>query len=251
MKSRRQYILALVIAHRTFAPRLWSTVGALALIAAFIALGRWQLARAEYKRTLNAQFTAGTDATLSLGAAGAKPMPRYQHVAAAGHFDGERQVLLDNMTLGEQAGFRVLTPFVLDDGRLLLVDRGWFALGRTRSDWPSLDIAPAARTIRGRLDDLPVPGIRLEGGSDEVMARAWPKLMNYPAWPELEAAYGRSLYPRILLLDRDQPDGFTRAWTPPGFGPERHIAYAVQWFGLAFTVFVFYGVLNLRKGSAA
>ena len=52
MKSRRQYILALVIAHRTFAPRLWSTVAALALIAAFIALGRWQLARADYKRAL-------------------------------------------------------------------------------------------------------------------------------------------------------------------------------------------------------
>ncbi|MGH8314963.1 MAG: SURF1 family protein, partial [Steroidobacterales bacterium] len=141
--------MALLIAHRTFAPRLWSTVGALALIAAFIALGRWQLVRADYKRQLFAEFAAGTDATLSLSAAGSKSLPRYQHVAASGHFDGGRQVVLDNMMRGEQAGFRVLTPFVLDDGRLLLVDRGWFALGRTRTDWPSLTIAPTAHTIRG------------------------------------------------------------------------------------------------------
>ncbi len=226
-------------------------MGALALIAGFIALGRWQLARADYKRALFTYFAAGTDATLSLATAGSKLLPRYQHVTASGHFDGERQVVLDNMTHGEQAGFRVLTPFALDDGRLLLVDRGWFALGRTRTDWPSLALAPTARTIRGRLDELPVPGIRLEGPSAEGMAGSWPKLMNFPAWPELEAAYGRSLYPKILLLDRDQPDGFTREWTPPGFGPERHIAYAIQWFGLALTVAVIYAVLNLRKASAA
>jgi len=79
--------LALVIAHRTFAPRLWSTVGALALIATFIALGRWQLARADYKRQLFAEFAAGSDATLSLAAADSKSLPRYQHVAASGHFD--------------------------------------------------------------------------------------------------------------------------------------------------------------------
>ena len=243
--------MALVIAHRTFAPRLWSTVGALALIAAFIALGRWQLARADYKRALFAQFAAGSDTTLSLAAAGSKSLPRFQHVAASGHFDGERQVVLDNMTRGEQAGFRVLTPFLLDDGRLILVDRGWFALGRTRTDWPSLTIAPTARSVSGRLDELPVPGIRLEGSSAEAMPGPWPKLMNYPAWAELEAAYDRSLYPRILLLDRDQPDGFTREWTPPGFGPERHVAYAIQWFGLALTVAVLYAVLNLHKESAA
>jgi surfeit locus 1 family protein len=243
--------LALVIAHRTFAPRLWSTLGALALIAAGIALGRWQLARADYKRHLFAEFAAGTDATLSLSAAGTKSLPRYQHVGASGHFDGARQVVLDNMTHDEQAGFRVLTPFELDDGRLLLVDRGWFALGRTRTDWPALELAATARTIRGRLDKLPVPGIRLAGPGAEAMPTAWPKLMNYPAWPELEAAYGRKLYPNILLLDRDQPDGFTRNWTPPGFGPERHIAYAVQWFALALMVAVLYAVLNLRKESAA
>ncbi|MGH8262128.1 MAG: SURF1 family cytochrome oxidase biogenesis protein, partial [Steroidobacterales bacterium] len=108
-----------------------------------------------------------------------------------------------------------------------------------------------AHTIRGRLDELPVPGIRLAGPSAEAMPGPWPKLMNYPAWPELAAAYGPGLYPRILLLDRDQPDGFTREWTPPGFGPERHIAYAIQWFGLALTVAVIYAVLNFREASAA
>lgn len=234
-------------AHRRFAPGIALTLGTVALVAAFVLLGRWQLARADYKRQLFAEFAAGTDATLDLAASGTKTPSRYQHVSARGHFEAARQVVLDNLSLDERAGFRVLTPFVLEDGRRVLVDRGWFALGGSRMDWPSLAVGEDARTIRGRLDELPVPGIRIAGSTTEATPTPWPKLMNFPTWADLEAAYGTKLHPQILLLDRDQPDGFTRAWQPPGFGPERHVAYAVQWFGLAALVAVLYVVLNYRK----
>jgi surfeit locus 1 family protein len=250
MRDGGQYSVAPAVARRTFAPRLWSTVLAIALGALLVALGRWQLARAAEKRALFAEFAAGADATLNLASAGAKPLPRYQHVAAAGHFDGAHQILLDSMTHAEQAGFRVLAPFMLDDGRTILVDRGWIALGGSRTDWPPLDIAPGHREIRGRVDELPVPGVRLPGPATENTASAWPKLMNYPELPELEAALARQLYPRILLLDPGEPDGFVREWRPPGFAPERHIGYAVQWFALALTLAVIYVILNLRKNES-
>lgn len=225
--------------------------GALALIVAFVLLGRWQLARADYKRELFAEFAAGADATLNLAGLGTPIPGRYQHIAAHGRYDSEHQVVLDNLSLNERAGFRVLTPFVLEDGTVVLVDRGWFVLGRTRADWPALDVPTAPRGLRGRIDELPVPGIRLDAPSLEATTQTWPKLMNFPTWPDLEAAYGRKLYPKIVLLDRAEPDGFTREWTPPGFAPERHVAYAVQWFGLAATVAALYVVLNLRKQAPA
>jgi surfeit locus 1 family protein len=243
--------LALLIAHRTFAPRLWSTLLTIALLALFLMLGRWQLHRADEKRTLFDEFAAGSDTTISLANAGSRALPRYQHVAMAGHYDGEHSILLDSMTYAERAGFRVLTPFVLDDGRTLLVDRGWIPLGRSRTDWPSLAVATDHRTIRGRVDELPVPGIRLAGPATEATPGAWPKLMNYPELAELESAIGTKLYPRILLLDSDQAEGFVRAWTPPGFPPERHIAYAVQWFAMALTLFLVYLILNLHKQTSS
>jgi surfeit locus 1 family protein len=241
--------LALVIAHRTFAPRLWSTLLALALFALLIALGRWQLTRAAEKRALFAEFAAGSDATLSLANTGSDGLLRYQHVVAAGRFESDHQFLLDNMTHAERAGFRVLTPFALDDGRTVLVDRGWIPLGRTRTDWPPLDVATDAREVRGRIDELPVPGIRLSGPATEKTVTAWPRLMNYPERAELEAALGTKVYPRILLLDKDQEDGFLRDWAPPGFPPERHVGYAIQWFAMALTLAVLYLILNLRKNE--
>jgi cytochrome oxidase assembly protein ShyY1 len=36
-----------------------------------------------------------------------------------------------------------------------------------------------------------------------------------------------------VLLDADAPDGYVRDWQAPTLGPERHVAYAGQWFALA------------------
>jgi len=52
-----------------------------------------------------------------------------------------------------------------------------------------------------------------------------------------------------LLLDPDAADGFARAWQPQVMTPEKHIAYAVQWFGLAIALFIIYIVVNLKKVS--
>ena len=244
----RQYSVALVIAERTFSPRLWSTLLTFGLLALLVSLGRWQLARAEQKRVLFAEFAAGSVVSVNLSGSGARQLTRYQHVHASGRYSGEHQFLLDNMTLEERAGFRVLTPFVLDDGRTLLVDRGWIPLGRTRTDWPALTISSAPREIRGRLDDLPVPGIRLAGPATESAPGTWPRLVNFPERAELQTALGLALYPRIVLLDRDQAEGFARAWAPPGLPAVRHIGYALQWFAMALTLAVLYLMLNLRKG---
>jgi surfeit locus 1 family protein len=220
-----------------------------ATLALLISLGRWQLARAEQKRVLFAEFAAGSDATLSLSGTAAEKLPRYQHVRVSGHFAGDHQFLLDNMMNGERAGFRVLTPFVLDDQRTVLVDRGWVPLGESRTDWPALTLANDTREIRGRVDELPAPGIRLSGPATESTPVSWPRLVNYPERPELETALGIKLYPRIVLLDRDQADGFTRDWVPPGFPPEHHIGYAVQWFAMALTLGILYLILSLRKNE--
>ena len=50
-----------------------------------------------------------------------------------------------------------------------------------------------------------------------------------------------------MLLDPGAPDGFERDWRPAlGFGPERHLGYAVQWFAFALVAVVMLIALNLR-----
>src|SRR5580692_12703651 len=106
----RQYIVPIKLGTRTFAPRWFTTLLTIVLIAMLIALGRWQLRRAEEKRALFDAFAAGTDVTQLIEFQTPK-IARYQHVEAGGHYDGRRQVLIDNMVNAGRAGYFVITPF--------------------------------------------------------------------------------------------------------------------------------------------
>jgi surfeit locus 1 family protein len=70
----------------------------------------------------------------------------------------------------------------------------------------------------------------------------------FPQPEDLERVLGSRVASRIVLLDADLPDGYERAWRPSiGFGPERHLGYALQWFALALTGVVAFIAMNLRR----
>jgi surfeit locus 1 family protein len=226
---------------RRFAPRVHWTLLALAGIALFASLGRWQLQRAEEKRELFAGFAAGNMAAVDLPD-GLGTVERYRRVRASGRYDAARQFLLDNMPREGVPGAHVLTPLLRDDGSIVIVDRGWIAMGGDRATLPALPVDEAPRSVTGRADRLPRPAVELAAPP----ATGWPRLVSFPTTAELSAALGADVHPQVVLLDADQPDGFGRDWRPPGMPPERHVGYAVQWFGLAVAVAVTWFVLSFR-----
>ena len=136
------------IGSRIFDPRLFTTFLTIVLIAALLALGRWQLWRADAKRALDDRFAAGADATRTIDRE-TLPLPRYQHIEASGAYDSERQVLIDNMSSGQgRAGYYVITPFALRDGGWILVNRGWVPVGRSRAELPAATSTSAGSSVR-------------------------------------------------------------------------------------------------------
>jgi surfeit locus 1 family protein len=226
------------------------TLLTLVILALLISLGRWQLRRAEEKRVLYDSFAAGQDATRPIEATTPR-LPRYQHLEAAGHYDDTRQVLIDNMVEAGQAGYFVITPFELQAGGWILVNRGWVPLGASRADRPSIPASAQLRTLHGRADKLPSPGIQL--GSRVALTPPYPVVAGFPTHDEVAALLKEQHWAGaadLILLDAGEPDGYVRNWSPPGFPPMRHIGYAVQWFGLAAALFVIYIVTNSRPVAA-
>jgi surfeit locus 1 family protein len=75
-------------------------------------------------------------------------------------------------------------------------------------------------------------------------------VLNFPTHAEIESVLGEAVESRILLLDPGRPDGFEREWRPSlGFGPERHLGYAIQWFALALTLVVIFIALSLKRSD--
>jgi surfeit locus 1 family protein len=238
----------LKIGSRLFAPRPFTTLVTLALLVALVALGRWQLRRADEQQRLVDAFAAGTDAARAVEL-GTPPLPRFQRVDAHGRYDTSRQVLIDNMTSDDgRAGYYVITPFALSGGGWLLVNRGWTPMGASRAVLPDVSVPGNERPLHGRIDKLPSPGIHM--GHPEPLQPPFPVRATYPSRPELQALLHErdlSAAGELVLLDAAEPDGYLRRWKAPGLPPMRHLAYAVQWFGLAATLLVIYVATNLRR----
>jgi surfeit locus 1 family protein len=242
--------MRLRIAHRVFAPRLWAVLLTGITVASFVSLGWWQIGRGREKQAMVDSFARGTQTSVALsGDVTVDELPRYQHVRAEGRYDPTRQVLIDNMpSQAGRPGYRVLTPFLREGSdRLLLVDRGWVPLGQSREMLPPVYVSPEFRAVSGRLDQLPAPGIRV-GEAGVRGDTKWPRVLNFPRSQDLEQALGQAVEPRILLLDPAAPNGFERVWRPAmGFGPERHLGYAIQWFALALVAAILFVTLSLER----
>jgi len=238
------------IGSRRLTATWWLTALTAAGVLLFGALGHWQWQRSIFKRQLQQAFAAGSLHVEPLGARSLSALPRYLRLEVFGRYDAGHQFLLDNISRDGRAGFEVLTPFVLADGRTLLVNRGWVPLrDGSRDRLPEIAFSPSGEsTITGRLDLLPVTGLEA-GRAPPAIDGPWPRLTSFPATAELARALKRVIEPRQLLLDADQPHGYRRDWQPGSatFGPERHLAYAVQWWSFAALAVFLFVLLNLRR----
>lgn len=209
-------------------------VGLLALGALFAWLAAWQLERAAVSRATLAQFDGGAAEPVlealpnALGEA-----ERFRRVEVRGEYEAELQLLLDNMLHDGVAGYHVLTPLrVHGFAERVLVNRGWVPAGSDRRVLPDVSVGAGARTLAGRVERLPRPGLRL--GADSDGAGAGPAVvLQYPTAETLASRLGRPVFDYQLLLDPAAPDGYVRAWRAPVIAPERHLAYAGQWGALA------------------
>jgi surfeit locus 1 family protein len=156
--------------------------------------------------------------------------------------------LLENKLYRGRAGVHVLTPFETRAGDLLLVNRGWLPLPPDRSSLPAVPTPDGELELRGRLAPISQPGVQL-GEPVALQPDRWPQLMVYPDWTRIETALRRPVHQQVLYLDADHAAGFEdRNWTPFTMGPDRHKAYAVQWYGLAATAIVIWLILGIRGG---
>jgi surfeit locus 1 family protein len=250
-------VLQVELRHHRLRAGAWMTVLACVGVLAFGLLGRWQWHRAAEKRALEAAFAAGElQPGTELGARSTADLPRYAALRVRGRYDWVHQFLLDNMGHAGATGYEVLTPLRLEDGRVLLVNRGWLPLPDGRRDRLP-DIAPLpyigppqtySVEHAGRIDLLPSAALKM-GHAAPGAGPAWPKRTSFPTTPELAAALGRPIEPRQLLLGAGEPDGYLRDWRPAGegFGPARHLAYALQWWAFAALTLFLYLFLNIER----
>ena len=112
-----------------FRPLFWLTLVTLPAFFTLILLGSWQLQRLQWKNQLIDQFEARTAApAVSPPLAGNLTADgEFTRLALVGEFRHDQEIYLTGRTYEGNAGFHVVTPFLLADGRTILINRGWVA----------------------------------------------------------------------------------------------------------------------------
>ncbi len=230
---------------RRFRPGLTLTVACSIMFVMLIGLGVWQLERLQWKLGLIAHAETRM-------AAPAVPYPAetqdpaaldFRHVVASGVFLNDRSMAFGAVQRGGQLGGELVTPLRLDDGRVLLVDRGWLPEAMLPPH------VPAGAQLSGHVE---VSGVLRYGGDA-------PKGLFTPAndpgkrrwyWFDQSAlaqAAGAPVQPFILFVNRAAKPGELPAPEPVEVDYRNaHLGYAITWFSLAAALIVFYIMLGLR-----
>ncbi len=232
---------------------IFSIVVYLFFLILLISLGFWQLGRADEKRALLAKEQQAGDEKvikfLSINDAEDSEISRYRQIELIGQYDTEHQFLIDNQIVDGQVGYFVLTPFKLEgNNRVVLVNRGWVALNKNRSILPDVSIAGKQKiNLIGRTNHFPSVGIRLSGA--EIPTDGWPSVVQVVDVNVLSMRLSYPLFPFQIELDANMSDGYKRNWkmTSSVMPPEKHIAYAVQWFVLAITLTLMFIGISRNK----
>tara|TARA_R110002111_G_scaffold1495_3_gene10186 strand:- start:35065 stop:35787 length:723 start_codon:yes stop_codon:yes gene_type:complete len=222
------------------------TLLAILVLALLLALGYWQLDRAQQKQALldlqaaRVQLEPVAIDTVRMN----KEHLRYLPVTVSGAIDADQQILIDNQIKQGRAGYFVLTPIKLTNNSAILLNRGWLPLGDDRNTLPDVKIDAVTLTVNGRLDHFPSVGIALEGA--DVLSDGWPAVVQTINLNKVSERLGYPVMPYQVLLDNDEQYGYEREWTLFEMGPEKHHGYAFQWFALALTWLILYFVVTIK-----
>jgi len=215
----------------------------------FCSLGAWQWGRAGQKQAMladTARVLAERRAQPLALAADPGRVQAYDWAAGEGEFLPGPAILLDNQTRDRQPGVRAYRAFQpAGGGTPLLVELGWLPVPGDRR-MPAVPPLPGRQRVAGLLVAPPAEGIAQADAAPQpdgsllviaLQQDALARALDLPA-----------LSPRLLKLDPDLPLGYARDLDilPNTLPPERHVGYAVQWFGLAATVLATALVLTWR-----
>ena len=226
-----------------FRPGFAPTLVVLAVLPLLVFLGFWQLDRGEQKRELlNHYAERQVAAPVTVEQLLTFDDPAFRRVQLRGHFDGQHSLLLDNRMRDGKVGVELLQPFQDQaSGQWLLLNRGWI-------EWPSRRTPPVFSTPDQLLDlegwVYESPGAPFQLRADPTTGD-WPRLVTavFPArlWDEL----GRIGFNDEVRITPG-PAAYQADWPviATGMGPEKHTAYAVQWFAMALALCGLYGYLG-------
>lgn len=150
-------------------------------------------------------------------------------IALTGEFVDDKVFLLDNQPNKGRLGYRVYQIFERNNNTLM-VNLGWIQGSIDRNILPDVLPITGQHTITGHVREVEV-GIQLQ--QQNLTDVSWPLRVQQIEIEKFSELINKKLLPFVVYLDKKEPLGYKKNWQPIVMPPEKHRAYAFQWFSLA------------------
>ena len=234
-----------------FRPKLLPSVGTACLLALFIHLGLWQSSKGE--RALAAREHHAARAQLGpthVGSTLLDPeLTQDAPLVVTGTYESAGSFYVDNRQMDGRPGLHKVTPLKIEGTQTrILINRGWVPWGTSRSQLPTVDTPIQTVTVTGIAAVPTSKGFFLMPDRPEAWPELWSRL-------DLKRYTAQSSHPvqQVVLLQTSDDGGpnLVRKWPPPEDRAAMHQSYAMQWFGMALALAVFFGVASTRRSNVA
>jgi surfeit locus 1 family protein len=233
---------------------LWPSLAALAGVAFLVALGNWQMRRLDWKQGLIGSIAERQHAvpvTLALAEERASlgGDVEYTRVKIDGELLNDREIHLYALNDKYGPGFHVITPLRLADGTIALVNRGFV---------PN-DLKDAGKRTGGQVaGEVTITGLLRHGDVQTMFVPANDPARNIWYWRDIDAMSATlgADAPRVhrVVIDAEVDPAPPGGWPMGGVTrvelPNRHLEYALTWYGLAgalVAVFIAFAVTRWRQ----
>ncbi|PCI54550.1 MAG: hypothetical protein COB45_08325 [Gammaproteobacteria bacterium] len=168
-------------------------------------------------------------------------------VLIEGVFDELTTFLLDNQVNKGRLGYRVYQVLMAEQ-YAVLVNLGWVQGSINRQELPKIKPLSGKHYIHGNVRLIEV-GIQLQ---EQVFSDVqWPLRIQQVELDKFSTLINRKLLPFVIYVEKNSEVGFEKNWQPIVMPPEKHRAYAFQWFSLAIAwiILMVWAKFGARKKS--
>lgn len=222
---------------------LFFTLMAIVSIVIMFFLGFWQLDRKSIKEQRLEQIEQRKDANiLNVREVISDPAAFVDFSVSINGVINGRIFYIDNRLKDGVAGYEILMPVTSDYGTAL-VNLGWLAGTGNRSELPSMTL-PNKNEFTGVLY-MPSDNVMISETNDRY--GHFPALLQQIDFVEIEKHLASDVLPFTLRLSAEENSQFIRDWQVVVMAPERHLGYAIQWFGLGIAGLTIFLITILKS----
>ena len=232
-----------------FKPMLWPSIFSIFIFAILISFGTWQVKRLFWKEALIENYLTQSQSNPITDPAELEKssINEFKSIGILGRFIHSNEIYITGKTYEGNAGFHVITPFIMENKKIVLINRGWVSESYKNPNKRKFSLTKGLVKLKGIIRYPQKKGYFVPENDGEngfwftIVPNQIFDFINIVSNKTINDYYIDALRVGEKLTLPIAVDG------KPKFR-NQHLSYAITWYGLALSLLFVYFSYHASSG---